>query len=60
MRKSIENLFAEKLSEEYNKREPENCAVQRFFEEQQKLPPAMRSSAAYISCRCKRCNPYTL
>ncbi len=36
------------------------CLVQKFFEEQQNLPPSLRSNAAMISCPCKRCNPYTL
>lgn len=36
------------------------CLIQKFFENQKRLPPAMRSKGAMICCRCKRCNPFTL
>lgn len=49
-----------KMIEELDLFKDEYCLIQRFFEEQAKLPPSIRSKAAYISCPCKRCNPYTL
>lgn len=54
-------IFEKKLADKYIDRgDAERCLVQRYFEEQAKLPPAMQSSGAYISCPCKRCTPYTL
>ncbi len=62
--KSIFDTF--KLAGEAWKRRQEKpceideCLVQKYFEEQEKLPESMRSKGAMISCPCKRCNPYTL
>lgn len=61
MNKNIENLLAKKNADRYISRsDVKNCLVQRFFEDQAKLPASVRANGAYISCPCKRCNPYTL
>jgi hypothetical protein len=33
----------------------QSCALEKFFKDQLKLPPAMRSSGALLVCFCPRC-----
>lgn len=36
------------------------CLIEQMRKEQEKLPPEQRTNAYYISCPCKKCNPYHL
>lgn len=33
----------------------EICLIQKFFDDQKKLPEQLRSNICTISCHCKRC-----
>lgn len=56
----FEKKFAETYNRYADRGEVENCLIQRFMEEQAKLPPWRRSKTVMISCSCKRCSPYSL
>ncbi len=50
----ITDLDSAKYQQE-NPEQIQGCAMEQFFEDQKKLPPAMRSAGAYLVCNCPKC-----
>lgn len=49
-----------KICDSINQTIEEYCAVRAFFEHEAQKSPHLRQTSCMISCRCSRCNPYTL